>query len=117
MAIPADAVHVDFRAKTASMIYTDAPVGDYISLNNAVTGGAGISATVSFDVEWSGTTDVVAVRNPTDGFEAVLVQSTATVMWSANAPAESFTFTSDPASTSTNEFSEFGVERNGVFFR
>lgn len=117
MAIPADAVHVDFGAKTASMIYTDAPVGDYLTLNDAVTGAEGISATVSFDVEWSGTSDVIAVRNPTEGFEALLIQSTATVSWSANAPAENFTFTSDPASTSTNEFSEFGVERNGVFFR
>ena len=117
MVLPDDAVHVDFAANTASMIYTDAPVGDFMTLQNAVTGGAGVSATVTFDVEWSSVSSAVNIRNPTEGFEARLLESKATVSWSANAPAENFTFTSDPAGTSTTEFAEFGVERNGVFFR
>jgi len=45
------------------------------------------------------------------------IEGSATATWSAAVPSKNFTFTSDPAATSTSVFAEIGAERNGVFFR
>jgi coproporphyrinogen III oxidase len=104
-------------SRTASFAYDGLPIEDYGTLQNALLDGPSVAATVSFTVQWSGTTSQIAVRNPTEGFQGIFFEDTATLEWSASSPDQNFTYMSDPASTSTSVFAEIGVERNGVFFR
>lgn len=117
LVVPPDAVQVNLKTQTASFAYDSLTIEDYGTFANAIMDGPSHKSTVSFDVEWSGMTSRIAVRNPSEGFKGIFFEDTATIEWSASSPDQNFTFTSDAASTSTSVFAEIGVERNGMFFR
>lgn len=95
------------------MRLTNLAVPDFRDLGNALSGGPGVPATVSFDIRWGGTAKRLQLRNSDQGFAGQFIENSATVAWSANQAG--FRFISDPANTTTNVFSVIGRERNGVF--
>ena len=106
-AIPPDSANLDLGKVTASFRVTDFPLLDIITTPSP-------PATVSFDMEWSGKTADVAVKDFVNGFAGEYSQCTATIEWSAH--TANFSFVSDAASTSATRFAELGRERNGRFF-
>lgn len=94
------------------MAITNIPVFDAHDLKNALTGGTTVPATVSWKLQWSGTTSRKIFNDPAQGFMADFAQNSATIEWSAKQVG--FTFTSDPAATSQSTFAEVGHERNGL---
>lgn len=113
--VPDHAVAVDPKRHTARMHLTDVEVQDQGTIAAALAREPGVPALASFDVRWSGVLAVQPVRDTTNQFEAIFVLNTATAEWTAQ--EEGFAFVSDPADTSSSVFAEFGVERNGIFFR
>jgi hypothetical protein len=103
---------VDFDEGDASMQASRLRIRDFVSFPNAVSGGSSVPATVSFDVDWHGEGDAVHVRDEQNKFVGDFIATTASIEWSARQAG--FHFKSDPETT--NEFSEIGRERNGVFF-
>jgi len=89
-------------------------IEDYGNLNAAFSGAAGIPATVSFEVRWSGVEKRVALHNQDAGFAAEFVRGKAQMAWSA--VVGDYRFTSDPLNTSWSDFAEIGTMRNGTFF-
>jgi hypothetical protein len=96
----------------------DLAVFDFGNFGNALSGGRGTPATVSFAVEWSGVNQRMNVKN-TDpaadggGFAGEFVRNTAQMDWSAT--VGNVSYESDALSTSSSVFAEIGKERNGVF--
>lgn len=118
IAVPNDAVQVNLKAQTASFAYDNLAIPDFGNFVNAITVGTSSPGAATFDVEWSGTTSQTTVRNAAETYEGSYLLNTATIAFNVASPIQNnFTFTSDPASTSTSLFAEIGVERNGVFFR
>lgn len=78
---------------------------------NALTGGRGEFAHVSFDAQWSRPQQRVKIRNRATGFAGTFVRNTANLTWSAS--ESGFSFASNPLDS---EFAEIGSERNGSFF-
>ena len=116
--VPHDAVQIDLRAQTAAFAYDSLAIPDFGNFVNAITAATAQPGVATFTVRWSGTTNKVAVRNPTQGFEGLFFQDTASIEFTVASPAQNnFTFTSDPAATSVSLFAQIGTERNGVFFR
>ena len=105
---------VDFAARTATMDVRHQEVQDYHDVVNALQRGPSKPATCSFHVNWSGQTSVQQIRDKTQKFEGTFVQDLARIAWRAE--TRTFSFVSDPASTSMNEFSVLAREQNGVFF-
>lgn len=91
-------------------------VRDFTTVANSLRNGSSVAATVSFDAYWSPPTkgNSIQVTDATHGFKGTYIQDTATIEWSVS--ESGFTFTSNPASTSTIVFSEVGQEQNGIFF-
>ena len=87
-------------------------IRDFLSIPNSLSGGSSDPAVVSFDVQWDGDGTPVKVRDEKNGFTGEFIQTTASIEWSARTAG--FRFKSNPETT--NEFSEIGRERNGVFF-
>lgn len=87
-------------------------IRDFVSVPNSLSGGPSEPAAVSFDVQWDGVGTPVKVRDEQNRFTGEFIQATASIEWSARTAG--FHFKSDPETT--NEFSEIGRERNGVFF-
>jgi hypothetical protein len=103
----------DHFKKGASMDVNDLSVFDYFSLANALSDGNSIPATVSFSLLWAGNGTQLTIDDGSN-FHFSGIRTTATVEWTA---AEAgFSFTSDPASTTTTNFALVGDERNGVFY-
>lgn len=74
-----------------------------------------MSASVTFEVSWSGVVDRFSVTNQADGnrYRGRYAQvSSATIDWSASDAG----FRSPPPGSSVTAFAEIGHERNGVFF-
>ena len=92
----------------------DVQIEDYGDLNAAFSGAAGIPATVSFEVRWSGVDKRVSLHDRDAGFAAEFVRGKAQMQWSA--VVGDYRFTSDPLSTSSSDFAEIGTMRNGTFF-
>lgn len=97
----------------------DLPVIEYGDFGNALFGGTGTPATVSFTVQWRGPVQRVNIKNtdsPLDGggFAGEFVRNVAKMEWSGTVGDVSYE--SDPLATSSSEFAEIGKERNGVFF-
>jgi hypothetical protein len=86
-------------------------LADYGNVVNALTGGPGVPATVSFDIDWSGVDERLKIRNPSTDFAGEFIRNSATLSWSAS--EATFSFISDPL---VSHFAEIGHERNGVFF-
>ncbi len=107
-------MQINLGAGTASYQLTNLPLGDYTTIGNALSNGAAVAATVSFNIQWSGVNRRVRVRDTVNGFAGEFVENTSNIAWSATEAG--FTFVSDPASTSTSKFAVIGQEHNGVFF-
>jgi hypothetical protein len=119
-AIPDSAVEVNLEKGTAEMHVRNLHIEDYFNFPNASADGHEVSATVSFDVVWSGPVrERVNVRDASNGFAGSYVENQATVKWSGS--EEGFRFDAKPGSFSTSvteagPFAEIGRERNGIFF-
>jgi hypothetical protein len=117
-ALDSDDIDVNLGKGFASMEAEDVDVFDFGNFGNALFGGPGTPATVSFAVEWSGVNQRVNVKN-TDapaaggGFAGEFVRNTAQMDWSAS--VGNVSYESDPLATSASSFAEIGKERNGVF--
>ena len=75
--------------------------------------GPGVPAAVSFEINWSGVTRKVKVRDAKNGFAGRFLETGATMTWSAS-NASGFKFQSNPAKT-TSAFAQLGHVSNGVF--
>lgn len=130
--IPAahDAIEADLDAGVAALRLRDVPVLDTHDLLNNLTGGhgftgmglnippiAGVPATVSFDIEWSGILSSAKIVNEMQTFRGTFVQTGASIQWSAE-PSQpgGFAFQSEPPNPARNRYSVIGHEQNGVFF-
>ncbi len=89
-------------------------IEDYGNLNAAFSGAAGIPATVSFEVRWSGVDKRVSLHDRDAGFAAEFVRGKAQMQWSA--VVGDYRFTSDPLNMLWSDFAEIGTMRNGTFF-
>ena len=89
-------------------------IEDYGDLNSAFSGAAGIPASVSFEVRWSGVDKRVSLHDEDAGFAAEFVRGKAQMQWLAE--AGDYRFQSDPLQTSWSDFAEIGTMRNGTFF-
>jgi hypothetical protein len=112
---PASAVEVQFGAGKGRMTASNLAVQDFGTIPNALFGprSSAIPATCSFDIHWSGP---VTSRGPVTsppGSVGELVESQATMTWSAS-NALGFHFQSSPANT-TSVFAQLGRVRNGRF--
>jgi hypothetical protein len=118
MALPEEAVAVNFDDGTAEMRASNVQVADFGNIINALFGGgpAPAPATVSFRVRWAGGDDAepAHVVNTSDGHTGEYVRGTAQMEWSAT--VGDFDFVSAPIGTSSSDFAEVGHERNGSFF-
>ena len=102
-------------AGRASLIVPNATVFNYHDIvQSLATGPAAPTATVTFQVEWSGVQSRQNIRNAGDGHAGEFAFTGARMAWTAIAPP--YVFTSDPISTSSSSFALLGHERNGVFF-
>lgn len=104
-------VKVNLGDGSASLHVADLAVGDYGNVVNALTGGPAVPATVSFDVNWSGDTERVKIRNGDVDFGGEYIRNDAQLVWSASEAG--FSFRSDSLAS---DFATVGHERNGVFF-
>lgn len=112
--VPDERVEVDLGDATASMSLSNAEVSDFFSIPNALMHGKSLPADASFRMHWQGVKSRVHLHDPVNHFDAMLIEDSATIQWSAR--EEDFLFVSDPEETSTTVFAAIGQERNGVFF-
>lgn len=126
-----EAVEVDFDEGRARLRVNNLRVFDDHDLANSVTQGLGLPgglgfpypqippvsavlATVSFDVEWTGTLATAQIHNTAQMFQGSFLSTGATIKWSADQPG--FHFESEPPTPSRNLVSVLGREQNGAFF-
>jgi hypothetical protein len=118
-------MEIHFGAGVASLRLRDVPVSDAHDLYNNLTNGQGypplgvlpvapVPATVSFDIEWSGSTDRAKVVNVMQNFRGQFVKTGATIDWSAQSAG--FAFQSEVPNPARNLYSIIAHEQNGVFF-
>jgi hypothetical protein len=122
--IPDSDVQSDPQTGNVEMRVTDLPDRDYFNLPHSlgpVATTTFLTATVSFDIVWSGpVTRVVDVEHGTDGnpFAGEYVEDHVAMTWSASNSA-GFSFQSNRGDFSTSvpgtPFAELGSERNGQF--
>jgi hypothetical protein len=112
--LPANSVFANPGAGDAIMEASNIHVQDFGDFNNALSGNSGAPATVSFKVKWSGVGERVSVTNRADGFAGEFVRNTAQMEWTA--VVGDYRFESAPLETSSSQFAEVGVERNGSFY-
>jgi hypothetical protein len=112
--IPDENVSVNLGAGRASMHFTDQSVMDFGSIPNALSNGPGVPARVTYDLEWSGVLERTQIRDATQGYAGLFLNTNATISWTAQAD-NGFSFTSNAVGQST-AFALLGHERNGVFF-
>jgi hypothetical protein len=106
--IPVGSVDIDLGRVRASLRLTDFSTGD------TIPGPAPVPATITLDMQWSGATADIEVRDLVHGFAGEYHECHATISWSAE--ESGFSFVSAPADTSVTRFAEIGRERNGRFF-
>jgi hypothetical protein len=129
--VPDDAVDVDLDKGRATLRVADLEVFDDHDFANSLTYGLGLPgdlgfpypeippvfparATVSFEVKWNGALSAAQIRNASQHFEGLLLETEATVKWSSR--QHGFTFESEAPNPTRNLISVLGRERNGVFF-
>lgn len=129
--VPDDAVEVDLRKGRATLRLTDLEVFDDHDVANSLTYGLGlpgdlgfpypeippvfpVRATVSVEVNWNGVLATAHIRNDSQHFEGLFLQTAATVRWSSQ--QQGFAFESEAPNPARNLISVFGRERNGAFF-
>jgi hypothetical protein len=69
---------------------------------------------VTFDVEWTGAIAIAEIRNSSQQFEGLFLQTGTTIQCSAE--ENGFQFHSELPDPSRNLISVLGREQNGVFF-
>jgi hypothetical protein len=115
-----DSATVDWVNETASLRLRRVAVFDWVTNRNSIQhggapgGGPPVCATISIDIRWSGNLATADVCDATNHYTGRFIADVATFQFKVQQPG--FTFQSDPASTSINEFSELARERNGSFF-
>jgi hypothetical protein len=113
---PQDTLSVNLGAGRAHLSANDVPMLDFFDIPNALfrfEDPVSTPAVCSFDIHWSGpVTDRSAVSGP-PGSEGTLIESTATMSWSATNDL-GFRFETDSGPT-TSVFAQLGRVRNGVF--
>ena len=114
MAIPPDSVLTNPGAGDAIYKVSNLQIADFGDFNHALGGDAGVPASVSFEVRWSGVGQRVNIKNPDARFGGEYVRGSAQMEWSA--VVGHYSFQSDPLGTSSSDFASLGTERNGVFF-
>lgn len=92
----------------------DIRIEDYHDFVNSLLDGPSKSGVASLRIDWLASQDRHHFRDPGNGFDAEVAFNTAQVAWAGH--TDTARYVSDPASTSTTLFAEFGHERNGVFF-
>ena len=103
-------------AERATLHVRDLAMVDAFTIDNALGGGPTVPAMVSYRVRWSGDDDDrVRIRDVEEDFVGRFILTRARMAWTAS-NADGFSFTSDPASTSTSPIAYLGPERNGRFF-
>lgn len=117
--LPDDSVDAHPGAGRASMEATNLPLEDDLTIERALFGTEPpIPTHASFDVRWTGVEDRDRLRNREDDFSLdLLVETSATIEWSASHDDGSFSFVSGPAEASETVFALLARERNGAFFR
>jgi hypothetical protein len=119
--IPEESVQIDLEHRTARMHLHDWAIPDFTDIFNSagVTQPpiAPIPSTVSFDVRWRGKAAPTQIRDTTNHFVGQYIDSTATIVWSAEQRSTHFAFTSGEANTTTPISGVIGRERNGAFFQ
>lgn len=109
---------IDLDDATASFQMHNLSIPDFNNIVNSLGAQdppiAPIASTVSFDVQWQGKAAPTQIRDQTNGFAGLFIDSDATIAWSGSQPG--FSFTSAPAATSTTISGVIGRERNGRFF-
>ena len=116
VAVPRGSVEKHPGSGEARWALENFAIRDFFNVVNSLFGpGDNIAARVSFEMNWLGGGDRVAVRSVANDFTGKLVTGPATIEWSASNSA-GFTFESAPASTSESHFAYVGKERNGAFF-
>jgi hypothetical protein len=95
------------------MVLSNFPARDYHTLANGVANGPSDPVTVNLAITWNSSP---RFRDGTNGFSGIFLGPVATIQWSVT--GSGFTFTSDPASpsTQTDSFSLVSRLQNGVFF-
>jgi hypothetical protein len=112
LALPKSAVALNLGQGTASYRMTNLALEDYGDINNALSDGASVPATVSFDVEWSGVVERGTTSDASNRFDLSFVRTGASIQWSGSSSIGSFT---SSAVTKVN-FAQIAHETNGVFF-
>lgn len=125
------AVNFDFSNAQATLSVAGLQVFDDHGIANSLTYGLGlpgdlgfpyqkippvsrVRATVSFDVEWSGSIATAQIRNTSQQFKGSFLQTGATIEWSAE--ENGLQFQSEASNPSRNLVSVLGQEQNGAFF-
>src|SRR5260370_28025453 len=105
--VPDDAVDVDFHKGRATLRLADLEVFDDHDIANSLTDGLGlpgdlgfpypkippvfpVRATVSFEVNWNGVLAAERIRNDSQHFEGVFLETETTVRWSSRQQCFSF---------------------------
>ena len=114
IAVPENAIDVNFAAGKASFKVSDLDVEDYHDVVNALNDGPSVEASVSWDITWNHVLSRTKIRDVENLFAGEFVQSVAQTAWTGQTATAQFV--SDPAGTSVNEFSLLARERNGFFF-
>ncbi len=126
-----DAVEVDFNRGYARLrvsgldVYDDHDIANSLTQGLGLPGGLGfpypavapvapVRASVSFDIEWTGTIETAQIENTAQQFRGLFLSTGATINWSAE--EEGFQFQSEAPDPSRNLISVLGQEKNGVFF-
>ncbi len=129
--MPDDAVDVDFHKGRATLRLADLEVFDDHDVANSLTDGLGlpgdlgfpypkippvlpVRATVSIEVNWNGALAAAQIRNASQHFEGLFLETEATVRWSSR--QQGFAFKSEAPNPTRNLISVLGRERNGAFF-
>jgi hypothetical protein len=86
---------------------------DYFNLNNALSDGNAIDATVSYSIQWSEDGTPLTIDDGAN-FHFSGRQTKGFITWSAT--ESGFSFESDPANTTVTNFALVGRERNGRFY-
>lgn len=111
MPLDRGSVRVNLGDGSAALHVADLDVEDYGNVVNALLDGPSVEASVSLDLNWSGTDERVKIRNKNTGFAGEYIRNAATLVWSAS--ESGFSFQSDPHQSG---FATVGHERNGRFF-
>jgi hypothetical protein len=110
--IPGGSVHVDFPEALATMEVSGLSVIDSMTVLNALSCGASVPATVSFDVDWGSALDRYEASDPTQDFTAKGWLTDASMSWTAVSGGATY----GSIGEGTSPFAIVVRERNGRFF-